>query len=239
MANKVAAHKLQVAAQEDNHALLKPMGGVTYTRVEAVAAQAEQAVDSLTTRFVSGAELIVGITAVMADLVPSTDEASVAPFEQAIADLGEILGFTTQQPERDTGTGPDGLWAAPGARILVIECKSGVKSTRKFISRTEIEQLTHSIDWFSEKYGAVGAVATPVIIHPTPILHVKAHARPGTRVMTFAQLGALRDAVRRFALAVAQDDGFRDLSKVADQLKAEGLQHEGFAERWCVAPTRD
>jgi hypothetical protein len=26
---------------------------------------------------------------------------------------------------------------------------------------------------------------------------------------------------------------------VADQLKAEGLQHEGFAERWCVAPTRD
>ena len=71
-------------------------------------------------------------------------------FEDAMEELGNVLGFGSQRPERDTGNGPDVLWALGELQYLVIECKSG--STAREISRKEIQQLGHSMTWFADKY---------------------------------------------------------------------------------------
>jgi hypothetical protein len=65
-------------------------------------------------------------------------------------DLGLHLGFSAQRPERDTGEGPDVLWSLGELAYLVIECKS--RSTMDAIWRHDAEQLSHSMDWFDEKY---------------------------------------------------------------------------------------
>jgi hypothetical protein len=49
-------------------------------------------------------------------------------FEQAWADLALVIGFASQQPEHETGRGPDGLWAVAGGTLYVIEAKSGAKA---------------------------------------------------------------------------------------------------------------
>lgn len=77
----------------------------------------------LQSRYPSSTDLALGMRALLDDLDwgPRTKA-----FEQAWADLAWHLGLAGQRPERDTGRGPDGLWALP-AQFLVCEAKSNAK----------------------------------------------------------------------------------------------------------------
>jgi len=234
-ADPVAAQELQASAQTDNRAVLKPRSGVSYKPITQTAEQAEQAVETLRTRYSSGAELVIGISAILDDLTPDPDPSSVSAFEQAVYELGIHLGFASQRPERDSGQGPDVLWALGHLEFLIIECKSGV--TTEFIARHDVEQLGHSMDWFSAKYDA-SCEAIPVLIHKTSVLHATAYHRSGTRVLTFQRIAELRQACRQFAGAIADSNGYLDANRVGAQLAARHLNGRAFVEAWTVVPRR-
>jgi hypothetical protein len=177
-----------------------------------IADQARQATEYLTTQYSNGNELIVGVAAILEDLVPDPDPVSVPNFEQAMHDLGLHLGLGAQRPERDTREGPDVRWSLGELTYLVIECNSG--STSEGIWRHDAEQLSHSMDWFDEKYDHTSS-ATPVLIHNTDMLHRQASARPGTKIITFDKLAKLREAGSKYAAALAADNDYRDASKVS------------------------
>jgi hypothetical protein len=57
----------------------------------------------------SGAELLLGVEAVLVDLVWDNERTDAT--EDALEELAGLLGLVSQRPERDYGRGSDVLWA--------------------------------------------------------------------------------------------------------------------------------
>jgi hypothetical protein len=226
----VRAQQQQVAALDDNPALLRPRQGIAYVRLRGRAGdQAEAAAAYMSERYASGSDLLIAVNAVLDALAFDTDPAAVDPFEQAVADLGAYLGFTTQRPERDVKRGPDDLWAFGGHFYAVIECKSA--AVTDFIRKTDLDQLSGSLSWFREEY-ELPASAVPVIIHPSNKVHRSGAAPAGCRVITKDTLPKLRDAVRAWATALAGDDLYRNPDAVCQQLEARKLKGRSSIEAY-------
>lgn len=234
-ADKVGAQKLQVSAVSDNRALIKPRAGMAYVPLRQVSEQGKAAADYLAGRYTSPADLTIGFAALLDQLVPDPDPAAVPSFEQAMADLGEHIGFQAQRPEREIGNGPDVLWLLGDLAFLVIECKSG--ATTDTISRHDIAQLSHSVDWFDSVYDS-SVTVTPVLVHPSRQLDAAATARAGTRVITFDRFALLREAVQRFGTSVAAHRKYTDATAVAERLSVEHLNGKAFVSHWGQS-TRD
>jgi hypothetical protein len=230
----VGAQRLQVSAYGDNRGLMRPKEGVTYIRLKDGAPQAQAAAKFLKKNYKSSTEFLLRVESLLEQLTPDKDPASVPGFERALCDLAEHLGFVGQQPERDIGNGPDVLWATGGERYLVIECKSG--SEQEVIFRTDVAQLSHSIDWFAESYDQT-AQATPVLVHPSRLLDKKASPRHGTRVLTFDKLKELREAVQKFSTSVASPELRFEPGHLWPQLTAQHLNGPAFVNHWTL-PTR-
>jgi hypothetical protein len=133
--DKARAQQTLAGALKLNRGVLRPREGVSYQRLKAGEAQAAQAAAYLFAAYTDANTLRLGFEALTDDLV--FDDQRVPEFENALEHLGEHLGFTVQRPERDTGNGPDVLWALGGLRYLLIEAKSGVLTTRDKIWRKE------------------------------------------------------------------------------------------------------
>jgi hypothetical protein len=228
--NPSRAQQTQRSANRINRNVLRPMDGVAYERLAApTLEQGVAASGYLQTRYLTGNELLVGMNALVADLVwgPRTDA-----FEQAWADLADHLGFAGQQPERDTGRGPDDLWALPGGAFHVAEAKSEVNPIHP-VYKKHAEQLSNSMDWFRQEYG-VNAKATPILIHPRSMFDKKAAIPTGCRVVTEGKLTALRDAVHKLAIGLADSDTFRDAAGVGRLLASINLTGAEILNRYTV-----
>jgi hypothetical protein len=213
-----AAQQTLAGALKLNHSITRPLQGVTYDRLKSGVAQAAQAASYLSSVYTEANELLLGIDALFDDLV--FDPARTLEFETAVEQLGRHLGFTAQRPERDTGNGPDVLWAIGDLRYLVIEAKSG--ATGDVIWRREVAQLGHSMNWFTQTYDA-SCTATPVLIHPSAVVAKNATAPQGTRVITPAKLTALQDKVRAMMVALATGGSWGDIEAIAEQLRMHHL----------------
>ena len=228
--DSVRAQQQQVAALDDNPALLRPRQDIAYVRLTGRAGdQAEATAAYMRDRYACGPDLLIAVNAILADLTFDTDPARVDPFEQAVADLGAHLGFTTQRPERDVKRGPDDLWAFGGQHYAVIECKNA--AVMDFIRKTDLDQLSGSLTWFRQEYD-LPATALAVMIHPSNKVHPSGTAPVGCRVITAETLPSLRDAVRGWATALAGDDQYRNPDAVRQQLAARKLNGRSSIEAY-------
>lgn len=166
--------------------------------------------------------------AILDDLVPHPD--STEAFEQAWADLGRHLGFAAERPERELGNGPDDLWARGGLRYLIAECKSGT-TTADAIARKDVEQLSHSVDWFIERYDAT-CTAVPLLIHRYRTVASDASPRQGARILTFERLAELAEAVRTFARSLTAHGAMSDTDVIAARLLFHHLTSNTFVTYW-------
>jgi hypothetical protein len=230
----VAAEKLQWSAVSDNDALLRPPSTTSFKRLSAVAAQAEECARVLRS-FDSHTELVLATSAILDDLVPSPEPSRVPPFEQALNDLGGLLGFASQRPELALKEGPDVLWCLTGTSFAVIECKSGAETD--YISKHDAAQLSHSVDWFKGRYPGSGCTAVPVLIHPSRALHAESAQREGTGIITFDRLSDLRGSVNRFVRSMENVD-LKDVSEVGARLNQAHLNAGSFLAKWSQKPQR-
>lgn len=232
-ADSVGAQGLQVSAYADNRALTRPIKGVAYARLRDTRKQAQASAGFLRERYGKPDELVLGVGALLDQLIPSTEPPAVPRFEQAMKDLAEHLGLTAQRPEQEVGKGPDVLWLLGDSKFWVIECKSG--SEQGEIPKSDMAQLSHSLNWFAESYdGSNEAIA--ILVHPSRNLETRASAAAGTRILTFSKLEELREAVREFAAAVAAHRPFCDAPGIWERLVSLGLNSAGLQERWTVPP---
>lgn len=230
MVDPARAQQTQLAANRINRNLLRPVTGIAYERLSAPALeQAAAASTWLQGRYASGNQLLLCMNALAADLVlgPRT-----RAFEQTWADLPWHLGLSGQQPEADTGRGPDGLWALTGQHFLVVEAKSGATDSHPVYKR-EAEQLSNSMDWFRSQYPS--AQGTPVLVHPRSRFDRSAAVPTGCRVVTADKLAGLRDAVERLATGLADTDAFRNPARVSGLLQSLGLTAPAFLSRHTAA----
>jgi hypothetical protein len=228
--DQVKAQEIQLAAVQSNPALVRPVQGIAYRKLDVPKdSQAATAV-AFMKRFLEKNDLIMWVNALIEFL--SWGEENSKKFEAAMLDLGSFLGFGSQRPENDTGRGPDNLWALGGLRYLVIECKSGAVKASS-INKHDCNQLNGSINWFAAQYDK-SCTASPVMVHPkiTPEHAATLHA--DMRIITEECLARLVDAVRNYSVAISQKNGYADPKAVASQLNHFGLTQNDFVTRYTV-----
>lgn len=89
--------------------------------------------------------------------------ATANQFEQALADLGRMIGMSTERYD-DGGEGPDVLWLLPTKTALILEAKSR-KLDKNPLTKDEHGQLLVAEQWFQKNYA--GYVSLRVVVHPT------------------------------------------------------------------------
>lgn len=190
------AQELQLSALKLNMNLLKPINGITYSKLSnhSSSMQAQQVKDYLSKRkFNTNNDFLIEANKVLSDLV--FDNNGTKSFEKAIDDLGKILGFFSQRPENDFGHGPDNLWSLGNSIYWIIECKSGATKTTN-ISKHDINQLSGSAHWFQEKYKHCTGI--PVMIHPLDYYTKESSPHPEMHVINSTGLDNLRKNVRKY-----------------------------------------
>jgi len=89
--------------------------------------------------------------------------ATANQFEQALADLGRMIGLSTERHD-DGGEGPDVLWLLPTKIAWILEAKSR-KLDKNPLTKEEHGQLLVAEQWFQKNYD--GYVTLRVVVHPT------------------------------------------------------------------------
>lgn len=233
--NPARAQQTQKSANRKNRSVLRPMDGVEYEKLSApTLEQGASASAGLQQRYASGNELLLGVNALLGDLAWGV---RAEAFEQAWHDLADHLGFAGQRPERDTGRGPDNLWALTDGSFHVIEAKNEVKESHP-VYKKHAEQLSNAMDWFRQTYGTKTA-ATPVLVHARAMFDKKAAVPTGCRVVTKDKLESLRDTIRAYATALADADTFRDAAGVGRLLATLGLTANDFTDKFTSPALRD
>ncbi|MBB1607505.1 MULTISPECIES: DEAD/DEAH box helicase [unclassified Pseudomonas] len=112
--------------------------------------------------------------------------ASANQFEQALAELGELIGVSTERHD-DGGEGPDVLWLLPTKTALILEVKSR-KLDKNALTKDEHGQLLVAQQWFDKNYD--GYTSVRVVVHPTNKATAAAVAH-GSYALTLDSLTAL------------------------------------------------
>lgn len=235
--NPTRARDIQASALIDNNFICRIPGNVKVPRITHAGQQAALASLHLGRTYSDSKTLSLQVEALIANLTPAPVPGSHKEFEQALQDLGSLLGFSSQRPDNDFRVGPDNLWATGGDHYFVIECKSEATASR--VSRDDLEQLTHSVDWFEKKYDEPRYSATPILIHPSQYPHFDAIPRQGSRVLTFEKLAQLRDAVWKFGLMLASESDFSNENIVKLALTQNNLLGGQFVQHWTQEWARD
>ncbi|MER8575614.1 hypothetical protein NKG99_28665 [Mesorhizobium sp. M1409] len=228
--NAVEAQELQLAAVELNRTLVRPIQGITYSKLETPKNSQSVAASKFMEKFLEKNELILWTNA----LVEALDwgEENSKRFERAMRDLGAFLGFGSQMPEDDFGKGPDNLWSVGSLNYFVIECKSGAVKA-KAITKHDCNQLNGSIIWFGKQYDK-SCSATPIMVHMKTKPEHAATLHPETRIITEDKLDSLSDRLRSYAVAIGENRGFTDAATTAKQLDHFGLTAAKFVSHFTV-----
>lgn len=229
--NPAKAQELQMSALQYNMRLLKPIAGITYSKLSAPASGQSAAATNFMTRFLESNDLIIWVNGLLDDL--DWGEEGTKRFEAAIKDLGFFLGFGSDRPEDKYGRGPDNLWALGGLQYLVIECKSGAVQAAK-VSKADTNQLNGSIVWFTEKYDKTCSM-TPILIHPKTVFEHAASPHADIRIVNGPGLNKLREAVQAYAISLATTGGYKDPKEVEKQLQHHKLDASRMVSLCTVA----
>ena len=209
----VRAQEILLSAATLNRRLVRPIAGITYTKLSAPQGTQARAATAAMSRFLEPNDLIVWLNSLLEDM--DWDPEKTSRFESAIRDLGTFLGFGSQRPEKEIGKGPDNLWAVGNLRYFVIECKSGVTNTQ--IAKSDCNQLIGSISWFGTAYDNT-CQAVPVLVHPVIQFDRYSSPAPDTRIVESASLQTLKDALRSYGAALAANRAYQNETEVAKHL---------------------
>jgi hypothetical protein len=205
--DKARSNELQVAAHRKHRYLLKPQDGMIIERISAVGQKQLEHLLAWVQAHENPQELVLHVEEVLSRLRFGVN---AEEFEAAIDELGTMLGFSTQRPDKEWKEGPDNLWAVRDNHYLVIECKNQVDQNRKEINKTETGQMNNSCSWFKRNYS--GCQATNVMIIWTKTVGAAGGFNEPVRIMTAKRLERLVRNVRGFFQEL-KDDDLQDLAE--------------------------
>ncbi len=208
-----ASMDAQLKAFELNPLLFKPEKGVRYSKLNSKGKDRASRIQEFIYKQESKNSMILEITNILNKIGFSLD---TDRFEEGIKQLGVILGFLSDRPEKYDDDGPDNLWNVYADNYWIIECKSGVYGTREFISKRETGQMHNSIHWFKETYEEY--TGQPVFIHPATLFATDAHLADASWVINKELLESLKKNTRDFY------NSFTSLDRLSDEIIMEKLR---------------
>lgn len=235
MVNKAESMSTQLKAHVENKWLSIPESGITYTKMSSGAEPRTSRITGWIKDHHNHNEIIVEVESILEKLCFG---GSSDVFEQGINELGIVLGFATQQPEKNFGEGPDNLWN-DGESYFIIECKNEVKKERDKIYKEEVGQLNNSIGWFKNQYPASRGI--PILIHPSNNLGKGAfiNSEEG-RVLTPENLELLKTSILGFFKSLSNISfEMLDETKISKELQNSKLATSHIYEHYCSKPKKD
>ncbi len=161
----VRSQEILKAGKNLSAAILSPLAGIQYQRTINTIPQAQAISTNLVVERLGLNELLVHIDGVLANLCIGCE---YEKFEEALNQIGKLLGFVCSRPDREIGGyGPDNLWAIDSSKYLVIECKT--EATTPTIKKDYCNQLSGSVNWFKENY-VYPNECIPIMIHPSTVV---------------------------------------------------------------------
>lgn len=218
------SNDLQLKAANTTSHMLQSKNGHRYTKILASEEQATQVLDFIK-RFETSQDFKMYVESLFEDLSFSQD-ISHTKFENALAEIGRLIGFYTQEPEAEFGNGPDVLWVMTDQQYLVLEAKS--RAIHDEITRDNINQLLGSGEWFKKLYGPA-ANHNLVTLQPPNIKGWNVNTSANTRVIDEESLSLMKDNLRRFVDGI-NNFGFTAATtkEIANLLGMHNLTSNGF-----------
>ncbi|MDD7885548.1 DEAD/DEAH box helicase family protein [Flavivirga sp. 57AJ16] len=191
--SKTDSNTLQKSAFLKNHELLKPKEGITYKRLEFINENRTKRILEWVKQHQDFEDLMLSVEDVLADLQFGT---SAEKFETAFKELGHMLGFLSERPDKEFKKGPDNLWCGVGNQYFIFECKSEVKIERTEINKHEAGQMNTHCAWFEGQYS--DAPVHRILVIPTKNLSYHADLTHKVQIMRRGKLKSLRHNVKSF-----------------------------------------
>jgi len=176
----VRARDLQQQAHANNPELLRQKADQPYEPLATPKKQAVMIVGRMTDYTVPRGYL-VAFDDTVAHLVAT---ASANQFEQALAELGAVIGFEVDRPDHRIRQGPDVLWLTDDGIGFVIEAKSRKKPTNP-LTKEEHGQLLNSAAWFAQYYPTYAPIR--LVVHPNDTVTASVPV-DGSYVLTLTRL---------------------------------------------------
>lgn len=187
----------QLSAFKTNHRLSRPPEGVLYTKITRDGISRAQRISNYIRSKDSSTHLILEVDNTLEKI---SFKVTSDVFEEGIDELGCILGFNTDRPEKKDGCGPDNLWQIDDTHYWIIECKNGV-TARRGISKSEAGQMDTSIGWFEGKYENCENI--PIIIHPSNEFNEDAFSTKQLYSLQPDKLELLKNNIRNFYKSIS------------------------------------
>lgn len=218
---------IQQQAYAENHNLIRPQVIKCYEHLVLPGKQADTIISRLQ-EFRTARGYLARYEEIASHLVP---EATSNQFEQALTDLGYILGFQTDRPEHKYGgIAPDCLWLIEDKLALIIEAKSR-KKQKNALTKEEHGQLLNAVEWFKKEYPNYAYYR--VSVHPNN--KITKSIEPGdSKVLTIDKLNELLANIRKMIIALC-DHHFDDkaLIKYCDEcLKSNFLTPQSIVNKY-------
>lgn len=224
------AHKFQTDAKNINSSLLKPKDYKYITK----SAQTQQVknIQKTINKYLNITDYIYNINTTLEKLNYSNNDVTYEQFEEAVANLGKILGFASTRPEKELGDGgPDVLWVADGY-VIVNECKNQVEKNK--ISKKNMGQIEESINWTMTRYLDVNNTIG-LIWQSNNKLEQDASGDKKIRVVTQEKLQELVTNVERFidVIMMQEANGWK-LNELSEIILKFNLDIKHFIDNYSV-----
>lgn len=227
--DSVRSQEILKAGKGLSAAILSPISGIQYQRAINTIPQAQAISTNLVGRNLELNELLIYIDGVLSNLCIGSE---YEKFEEALNQIGTILGFACSRPDKETGGyGPDNLWAIDSSKYLVIECKT--EATTQTIKKDYCNQLSGSVNWFKENY-VYPNECIPIMVHPSKVVDAVASPDENMRVITEKELEYFRKNIRDFYSSLCQNGNVSDVSKINELLRMYKLRKDDIINMYTV-----
>lgn len=229
LTDSVSAQKILLAAKKYNRSVTNPIEGIQYQCIFNKDKQAKNILQLIKTEYSDSNCLIVYLQKIL-DELSFESEANI--FENALEEVGKLLGFISTRPDHEANDGgTDNLWALGDNTYWVIECKN--EAVANTISKSYCNQLAGSIRWFKKVYGSEYAVL-PVIVHRSKKIDHMATKVDGMRVITVSELNKLNDKIIKFYASLAGLSDIDDEKHIHELLNQHGLSRGALKQSFTV-----
>lgn len=229
MYDKKAAQELMISAKSKNRYLLNPIVGIQQKKlINKLVSQSRGVVTYIEkNKMEADSNLYVLHTREILDNLVFEKDTHEA-FEESIKEVLNLIGFSANRPEKETGIGPDDFCIASEKDYLVIECKNEAVTDK--ICKHDCEQLLGSRNWFREMYPANFSV--PILIHNSYIFDKDCFPSEDTRIITPYLLEKLKSNVQDFCTALCKKENYMIEEKIEGLIKYYNLEGRNFVNNY-------
>lgn len=228
--SKLKAQEILLSAHKWNRNVVRPQEGIKPRKLQYDPTdQAQKIVDMMRNEFDDANDYLLKLENIFSMLVFGAEDTS-EEFERAIFDIACLVGIDSSRPEKETGVGPDNLWAIGSGKYLVIECKN--ERTHDKICKYDCNQLIGSCEWFESVYAPHGHTYIPVLFHKSSLFEFDCFPKEGTRIVTQRKLDMLIDAIRTFAKEMVTQASYSSAKEVANLLATNNLKADKIVDSY-------